>query len=155
MQNAPFNVQICTFCRIYTALSIRDGGCNQAGVRIFLFKTQIRKIGVDLNGKMQNLIGGASGQNWALIGLKYQLALCGFRAVKNPNVVYLLRTMNFILKPQLHNDEVFNLHRKVLKETMLEVVTSNNDEALGSSDILQTLCVESVAKQEISSFLIH
>jgi hypothetical protein len=67
-----------------------------------------------------------------------------------PNVVYLPETMNFILKPLLHNDELFNLHRKVLKETMLEVITSNNDEALGSSNLLQTLGVESVAKQEIS-----
>jgi len=67
-----------------------------------------------------------------------------------PNVVYLPQTMNFILKPLLRNDELFNFHRKVLKETMLEVITSNNNEALGSSDILQTLGVESVAKQELS-----
>jgi hypothetical protein len=67
-----------------------------------------------------------------------------------PNVVYQPETMNFILKPLPHNDELFNLHRKVLKETMSEVITSNNDEALGSSDLLQTLGVESVAKQEIS-----
>jgi hypothetical protein len=67
-----------------------------------------------------------------------------------PNVVYLPETMNFILKPLLHNDELFTLHRKVLKETMLEVITSNNDEALGSSGLLQTLGVKSVAKQEIS-----
>jgi hypothetical protein len=67
-----------------------------------------------------------------------------------PNVLYLPETMNFILKPLLHNDELFNLHRKVLKETMLEVITSNNDEALGSSNPLQTLGVESVVKQEIS-----
>ena len=61
--------------------------------------------------------------------------------------------MNFILKPLLHNDELFNLHRQVLKETMLEVMTSNNDEALSSSAVLQTLGVESVAKQEISRVL--
>jgi hypothetical protein len=70
-----------------------------------------------------------------------------------PNVIYLPQTMNFILKPLLHNDELFNLHRQVLKETMLEVMTSNNDEALSSSAILQTLGVESVAKQEISRVL--
>jgi hypothetical protein len=70
-----------------------------------------------------------------------------------PNVMYLPRTMNFILKPLLHNDELFNLHRQVLKETMLEVITSNNNEALSSSDVLQTLGVESVAKQEISRVL--
>jgi hypothetical protein len=64
-----------------------------------------------------------------------------------PNVVYLPETMNFILKPLLHNNKLFDLHRKVLIETMLEVITrSNNDKALGSSDILQTLGVESVAK---------
>jgi hypothetical protein len=40
-----------------------------------------------------------------------------------PNVVYLPRTMNFILKPLLQNNKLFNLHRKVLKETMLEVIT--------------------------------
>jgi hypothetical protein len=67
-----------------------------------------------------------------------------------PNVIYLLRTMNVILKPLLHNDKLFNLHRQVLKETMLEVVTSNNGEALRSSAMLQTIGVESVAKQEIS-----
>jgi hypothetical protein len=70
-----------------------------------------------------------------------------------PNVIYLPRTMNFILKPLLHNDELFNLHRQVLKETMLEVMTSNNDEALSSSAVLQTLGAESVAKQEISRVL--
>jgi hypothetical protein len=58
--------------------------------------------------------------------------------------------MNYILKLLIHNDELFNLHRKVLEETMFEVITSNNDEALGSSDLLQTLGVESMAKQEIS-----
>jgi hypothetical protein len=67
-----------------------------------------------------------------------------------PNVVYLPETMNYILKLLIHNDELFNLHRKVLEETMFEVITSNNDEALGSSDLLQTLGVESMAKQEIS-----
>jgi hypothetical protein len=70
-----------------------------------------------------------------------------------PNVIYLPRTMNFILKPLLHNDELFNLHRQVLKEAMLEVMTSNNYEALNSNAILQTLGVESVAKQEISRVL--
>ena len=49
-----------------------------------------------------------------------------------PNVVYLPQTMNFILKPLLHNNELFNLHRQVLKEAMLEVMTSNNYEALNS-----------------------
>jgi hypothetical protein len=66
-----------------------------------------------------------------------------------PNVMYLPRAMNFILKPLLHNEELFNLHRKVLKETMLEVMTSNNDEALSSSAILQTLGVECVANVEL------
>jgi hypothetical protein len=61
--------------------------------------------------------------------------------------------MNFILKLLLHNDKLFNLHHHVLKETMLEVMTSNNDEALSSSAKLQTLGVESVAKQEISRVL--
>ncbi len=70
-----------------------------------------------------------------------------------PNVVYLPETMNFILKPLLHNNELFNLHRQVLKEAMLEVTTSNNDETLYSSANLQTLGVESVAKQEISRIL--
>jgi hypothetical protein len=68
-----------------------------------------------------------------------------------PNAVYLSQRIHFILKPLLHNDKLFNLHRKVYKETMLEVITSNNDKALGSSNILQTLGVESVAKQEVSS----
>jgi hypothetical protein len=36
---------------------------------------------------------------------------------------------------------------------MLEVMTSNNDEALSSSAILQTLNVESVAEQELSRVL--
>jgi hypothetical protein len=67
-----------------------------------------------------------------------------------PNVIYLPQTMNFILKPLLYNAGLFNLHCKVLKETMLEVITSNNNETLGSRDILQTIGVESVAKQEIS-----
>ena len=58
--------------------------------------------------------------------------------------------MNFILKPLLHNDGLFNLHRWVLKEAILEVMTTNNNGALSSSAILQTLGVESVAKQEIS-----
>jgi hypothetical protein len=70
-----------------------------------------------------------------------------------PNVIYLPRTMNFILKPLLHNEEIFNLHRQVLKEALLEVIKSENDEALSSSSILQTLCVESVAKQEVSRVL--
>ncbi len=61
--------------------------------------------------------------------------------------------MNFILKPLLHNDELFNLHRQVFKEAMLEVITINNDEALSSQAILQTLGVEYVAKQEISRIL--
>jgi hypothetical protein len=71
-----------------------------------------------------------------------------------PNVIYLPQAMNFILKPLLHKVKLFNLHCKVLKETMLEVTTSNNNKALGSCDILQTLGVKSVAKQEISSVLI-
>jgi hypothetical protein len=72
-----------------------------------------------------------------------------------PNVVYLPETMNFILKPLLHNDKLFNLHRKVLGETLLEVITSNNDAVLGSSNLLQTLDVESVAKQKsFQKFLI-
>jgi hypothetical protein len=43
-----------------------------------------------------------------------------------PNVVYLPQLMTFILKPLLHNDELFNLHPKVLKETMLEVITGSS-----------------------------
>jgi hypothetical protein len=61
--------------------------------------------------------------------------------------------MNFILKPLLHIDELFNLHHQVLKDTMLEVMTSNNDKALSSSAVLKTLGVESVAKQETSRVL--
>ena len=57
---------------------------------------------------------------------------------------------NFILKPLLHNNKLFDLHRQILKEAMLEVVTTNNDQALNSSAILQTLGVKSVAKQDIS-----
>jgi hypothetical protein len=76
---------------------------------------------------------------------KKNLDLC------QPNVVYPPQTMNFFRKPLLHNAKLFNLHRKVLTETMLEVITiSNNDKALGSRDILQTKGGESVAKQEIS-----
>jgi hypothetical protein len=37
-----------------------------------------------------------------------------FRPFQPSNAVYLPETMNFILKPLLHNDELFNLHRKVL-----------------------------------------
>jgi hypothetical protein len=69
------------------------------------------------------------------------------------NVIYLPRMMNFILKPLLHNDELFNLHCQILKETMLEVMTSNNDEELSRSAILQTLGFQSVAKQDISRIL--
>jgi hypothetical protein len=39
-----------------------------------------------------------------------------------PNVMYLPRTMNCFLKPLLHNNELFNLHGQILKETMLEVM---------------------------------
>jgi hypothetical protein len=46
----------------------------------------------------------------------------------NSNVMYLPGTMNFILKPLLHNDELFNLHCQVLKETMLEVITSKEQQ---------------------------
>jgi hypothetical protein len=69
-----------------------------------------------------------------------------------PHVVSLPQTMNFILKPLLHNAKLFRLYRKVLKETMLKVITSsnNNNKALASSDILQTLVVKYVAKEEIS-----
>jgi hypothetical protein len=71
-----------------------------------------------------------------------------------PNVIYLPRTMNFILKLLLHDDKLLNLHRQVLKEAMLEAMTSNNDEALSRSAILQTLLgVESVVKQEIPRVL--
>jgi hypothetical protein len=59
---------------------------QQTLVRVFrdvwiYFKTQIRKIGVNIwpkNGKTQNLIGGASRQKRALIGLNYELALYSF-----------------------------------------------------------------------------
>jgi hypothetical protein len=70
-----------------------------------------------------------------------------------PNIIYLPQTMNFILKPLLHNNKLFKFHHQVLKETMLEVMTSNNDEALSRSAILQTLNVESVANQELSRVL--
>jgi hypothetical protein len=70
-----------------------------------------------------------------------------------PNVIYAPRSMDFILKPLLHNEELFNFHRQVLKESMLEAITSNDKDVLGSSAILQTLAVESVAKQEISRVL--
>jgi hypothetical protein len=70
-----------------------------------------------------------------------------------PNVIYAPRTMDFILKPLLHDEELFNLHRQVLKDSMLKVITSNDKDVLGSSTILQTLAVESVAKQEISRVL--
>jgi hypothetical protein len=59
--------------------------------------------------------------------------------------------MNFILKPQLYFTTTnYLIYSKVFKETMFKVIISNNDEALGSSNLLQTLGVESVAKQEIS-----
>jgi TRAP-type mannitol/chloroaromatic compound transport system substrate-binding protein len=61
--------------------------------------------------------------------------------------------MDFILKPLLHNEELFKLHRQVLKEAMLEAITSNDQDVLESSTILQTLAVESVAKQETSRVL--
>jgi hypothetical protein len=61
--------------------------------------------------------------------------------------------MDFILKPLLHNEELFNFHHQVLKESMLDTITSNDKDVLGSSAILQTLAVESVAKQETSRVL--
>jgi hypothetical protein len=61
--------------------------------------------------------------------------------------------MDFILKPLLHNEELFHFHHQVLKESMLEAITSNDKDVLGSNTILQTLAVKSVAKQEISRFL--
>jgi hypothetical protein len=70
-----------------------------------------------------------------------------------PNVIYTPRSMDFILKPLLHNEELFNFHRQVLKESMLEAITRNDEDVLGSSTNLQTLAVESVAKQEISRVL--
>ena len=70
-----------------------------------------------------------------------------------PNVICAPRSMDFILKPLLHNEELFNIHRQVLKESMLEAITSNDKDVLGSSAILQTLAVESVAKQEIARVL--
>jgi hypothetical protein len=70
-----------------------------------------------------------------------------------PNVIYTPRSMDFILKPLLHNEELFNFHRQVLKESMLEAITSNDKNVLESSNILQTLAVESVAKQEASRVL--
>ena len=56
-----------------------------------------------------------------------------------PNVIYLPGTMNFILKALLHNAGLFNLQCQVLKEAMLEVMTTNNDEALSSIAILHIL----------------
>jgi hypothetical protein len=70
-----------------------------------------------------------------------------------PNVIYTPRSMDFILKPLLHDEELFNFHRQVLKESMLEAITSNDKDVLGSSTILQTLAVESVVKQETSRVL--
>ena len=70
-----------------------------------------------------------------------------------PNVIYTPRSMDFILKPLLHNEELFNFHRQVVKESMLEAITSNDKNVLESSTILQTLAVESVAKQETSRVL--
>ena len=70
-----------------------------------------------------------------------------------PNVIYTPRSMDFILKPLLHNEELFNFHRQVVKESMLEAITSNDKNVLESSTILQTLAVEYVAKQEISRVL--
>ncbi len=70
-----------------------------------------------------------------------------------PNVIYTPRSMDFILKPLLHDEELFNFHRQVLKESMLEAITSNDKDVLGSSTILQTLAVESVVKQEMSRVL--
>ena len=70
-----------------------------------------------------------------------------------PNVIYTPRSMDFILKPLLHNEELFNFHRQVLKESMLEAITSNDKDVLESCTILQTLAVESVAKQEITRVL--
>jgi hypothetical protein len=70
-----------------------------------------------------------------------------------PNVICTPRSMDFILKPLLHNEELFNFHRQVLKESMLEAITRNDEDVLGSSTNLQTLAVESVAKQETSRVL--
>jgi hypothetical protein len=70
-----------------------------------------------------------------------------------PNVIYTPRSMDFILKSLLHNEELFNFHRQVVKESMLEAITSNDKNVLESSTILQTLAVESVAKQETSRVL--
>ncbi len=70
-----------------------------------------------------------------------------------PNLIHAPRSMDFILKPLLHNEELFNFHRQVVKESMLEAITSNDKNVLESSTILQTLAVESVAKQETSRVL--
>jgi hypothetical protein len=70
-----------------------------------------------------------------------------------PNVIYTPRSMDFILKPLLHNAELFKLHRQVLKEAMLEAIISNDKDVLESGTVLQTLAVESVAKQETSRVL--
>lgn len=42
--NAPYNVQICTFCHISTALSIRD--CTRAPVQSAVSKTEITTLPV-------------------------------------------------------------------------------------------------------------
>jgi hypothetical protein len=70
-----------------------------------------------------------------------------------PSVIHTPRSMNFILKPTLHNEESFNFHRQVLKESMLEAMTDNDKDVLGSNTNPQTLAVESVAKQEMSRAL--
>ena len=70
-----------------------------------------------------------------------------------PNVIFTPRLMDFILKPLLHNEELFKLHRQVVKEAMLEAITSNDKDVLESRTILQTLAVESVAKQETARVL--
>jgi hypothetical protein len=57
--------------------------------------------------------------------------------------------MNFIFKSILDNGRLFKIHHQVIKETMLAAIESNDEEALESVAILQTLGVESIVKQEI------
>jgi hypothetical protein len=46
-----------------------------------------------------------------------------------PNVIHATLSMDFILKPLLHNEELFNFQRQVIKESMLEAITSNDKES--------------------------
>jgi hypothetical protein len=65
------------------------------------------------------------------------------------NVIFMPLKMNFIFRLILDNGPLFKMHLRVMKETTLEAIVSNNEDALANGSILQTLGVESMVKQDI------